>query len=1045
MLLRMNQKYILSFILLLMLGIGKPTYAQSDNLRFVNFGVKDGLTDNFAYNATQDHLGFMWFATTSGLYRFDGTTFKYFRSPLDKPGRSISNVLQAVFTDKEGSIWLGGYNTLQWYNPAKNIFSGPHYDEAIIRKLCDSYIYNFTESDSAVFIATGKGYFFNFNKTDSTFKHFGNAFPSSASKTTIKVICANNFIWAIHAEGIYQFSNDGHLIHFYSFGKSDISNAIFSSNTNEILITTYASGLVKFSLNTFQFQLNNLANASLKQNNLFSIVQDKEKRIWMGAYVLFGLDKNENLSTIMGNKNTAFEMKASKIGGLFIDKDQNLWICGYTGLSMLPWQNRQISNIALTDKISGNTVEPIESISLPDNSLLISNTNTAGLIHIDSRTGFVSTIPNNLVSDINRKNISAVFNTPTGDIYASDGDNFFKYLPDQKKLVSFILLDQNGKKILNASKSVSDKKGNVFIGSVNNGFYVWNINKKVLVHYNKRDLVSDQSDNTLTPCIADQNDDVWFTSTSGVYKYNVEKKELFHYAYKDQAGIPSIGIANDIAQDKIGHFWITTFNNGLYELYFENGKEVLKNYSKSNRSGLPSDYFMDINPDKNDGCLWISYNSGLIKFDPITKSVRSNLTKQNGLYADIGSYSFQITNENKLIALQYGYLNSIDLAHYQFNTKKSDLRFTSIKSSDSELLYELDNRNAEIDLLHDQNFLQVEFALLNYNNANRNRYAYLLEGAGKDWNYLGAKTSISFANLQEGNYVLKIKAANNDGVWSEPLVLKINIAPPFYRTWWFITCMLLIVSFLVYFINRQKIRRIRKEDKLKFEFQQQIAQTEMKALRALMNPHFIFNSLNSIQKYILKGDHFEASQYLTKFSRLIRMILENNNQGNVLLANELELLKLYLEIEAQRFDGKFNYQINMDSTISMQEYEIPSMIIQPFVENAIWHGLLHLTKGDANELAKGNLTISFKRSEMNSMIVTIEDNGIGRKRSEELRSQQLVKKQSFGMSITSDRIRMINFTQNINMNCVVEVLTDALGNACGTKILLTMPIKKVNE
>jgi sensor histidine kinase YesM len=207
---------------------------------------------------------------------------------------------------------------------------------------------------------------------------------------------------------------------------------------------------------------------------------------------------------------------------------------------------------------------------------------------------------------------------------------------------------------------------------------------------------------------------------------------------------------------------------------------------------------------------------------------------------------------------------------------------------------------------------------------------------------------------------------------------------------------------------------------------------EMRALRAQMNPHFIFNSLNSIQKYILKNDHFAASQYLTKFSRLIRLILDHSNQNNILLASEAELLRLYCEMESLRFDQRFEYSIEMEPSLQPDTVEIPSMLIQPYVENAIWHGLLH-------KETVGRLLIRFGKNEKGHLLVTVEDDGVGRKKAMELRSKQVLKKKSYGIQITEDRIALINRLNHIQASCTITDLYDIAGNPVGTRVVLEIP------
>jgi LytS/YehU family sensor histidine kinase len=204
----------------------------------------------------------------------------------------------------------------------------------------------------------------------------------------------------------------------------------------------------------------------------------------------------------------------------------------------------------------------------------------------------------------------------------------------------------------------------------------------------------------------------------------------------------------------------------------------------------------------------------------------------------------------------------------------------------------------------------------------------------------------------------------------------------------------------------------------------------MRALRAQMNPHFIFNCLNSINRYIVKSDHKTASGYLTKFSRLIRAILDNSANDYVTIDNEIQTLRLYIEMEVLRFDSVFDFFIEVDEGIMAESISIPSMLIQPYVENAIWHGLLHRESKD------GKLWLRFRQQKNNVLLVEVEDNGVGRRKAKELRSKDVVKKKSYGMQITEDRIFLINELYNMNAKVKVEDLTDEYGEATGTKVIL---------
>ena len=215
--------------------------------------------------------------------------------------------------------------------------------------------------------------------------------------------------------------------------------------------------------------------------------------------------------------------------------------------------------------------------------------------------------------------------------------------------------------------------------------------------------------------------------------------------------------------------------------------------------------------------------------------------------------------------------------------------------------------------------------------------------------------------------------------------------------------------------------------------QQRMADAEMQALRAQMNPHFIFNCLNSINRYIVKSDQATASLYLTRFAKLIRLILDNSNSKNVILANELEALKLYIEMEALRFDKKFDYIIHVSPDVNSDSIEVPPLIIQPYVENAIWHGLLH------KDVA-GRLTISVSMSSDSMLQCVIEDNGIGRSLAGELRSKSATTRKSLGMKLTEDRISLVNKHTTMNASVDIEDITLPNGQAGGTKVIIKIPV-----
>jgi LytS/YehU family sensor histidine kinase len=228
-------------------------------------------------------------------------------------------------------------------------------------------------------------------------------------------------------------------------------------------------------------------------------------------------------------------------------------------------------------------------------------------------------------------------------------------------------------------------------------------------------------------------------------------------------------------------------------------------------------------------------------------------------------------------------------------------------------------------------------------------------------------------------------------------------------------------------VYRFRVGQIRREEKLKTEFNKKLAEVEMTALRAQMNPHFLFNCLNSINRFIVRSDAETASNYLTKFSRLIRLILQNSKAPTITLKSELEALRLYIEMEEMRFENRFDYDIRVDAEVESEFVEVPPLLLQPYVENAIWHGLMH-------KEARGRLTVEITRDN-GWLRCVIEDNGIGRQRAQQLKSKSATRDKSMGMKITTDRLNLYQKQTKVQ---VIDLM-DSNGTPAGTRVILGFP------
>jgi LytS/YehU family sensor histidine kinase len=249
---------------------------------------------------------------------------------------------------------------------------------------------------------------------------------------------------------------------------------------------------------------------------------------------------------------------------------------------------------------------------------------------------------------------------------------------------------------------------------------------------------------------------------------------------------------------------------------------------------------------------------------------------------------------------------------------------------------------------------------------------------------------------------------------------------------------LFLLLLLGLFIFRNlTLKRKNALEKQRLENEKKQTELEMQALRAQMNPHFIFNCLSSINRFILKNESKIASNYLTRFSRLMRMVLNNSQKPLIALDDELEMLELYLEMERLRFKNSFDYAITFLNAIDSDNVFIPPLLLQPFCENAIWHGLMH-------KEGQGRLDVELSMRD-NILYCVITDNGVGREKAEEMNSKTAEKEKSMGLKITTERLALLNREKGLHTFYEIEDLNDESGNAAGTKVILKISFKESVE
>ena len=302
------------------------------------------------------------------------------------------------------------------------------------------------------------------------------------------------------------------------------------------------------------------------------------------------------------------------------------------------------------------------------------------------------------------------------------------------------------------------------------------------------------------------------------------------------------------------------------------------------------------------------------------------------------------------------------------------------------------------------------------------KYSYKLESLDTAWSPPSSENFVSFVKLPPGRYVFKVRAQLLNTTWSAPAVISFEIRKPFWEAWWFRLAIILAAAALIVLLFRYRLMQLR----TKHEMQNELRELEMKAFKLQMNPHFIHNALNSIQSLVINNKTNEASIYINKFAKLLRQVLENSEKNLISLDKELYSLLLYVDLEKLRMNMNVDYNIHVGETIIDSEVKIPPLILQPFVENALWHGL---------NKKEGDKEITLKIAQESGWLVCeITDNGIGRKRAKEL--YETFPEGHLSKAVSIIRHRLVDFNQVPDTDPITIIDLEENGKATGTTVIV---------
>ncbi len=955
---------------------------------FDNLTTDDGLPSNEIYHAIQDSLGYIWFATNNGVSRYNGYYFENF----GLEDGLVDNTIYEIYSDYRGRIWfISHIGNLVYYENGN--FSAYPYNNKI-QKLLPATRGPIKKS-------------FYVDRSDNvhiSFKKFGrlkispeglllnNSNPVHSTELIVEQLHNDKVILTnpLKPNGssvtyIDKYNNIFNWRNSELFEQDFLGIHMFGECYKDILFLGLRGYIIKF--------CNNVISKRKLGVEIIWLNIDDFGRLWVspvegGVYCYNNADLSQApyLEILKKNQITSV-LKDNENGYWFTSLNDGVFYCSNinakTYLKELAFEGNNLNNLYIK---SDTAYLGFDNGKI---GILIN-----GKISFDepSKDYLTSSTIRDFIEPHDKKGILISSTTMIHRLFRGNYNHYYYSINNFRGIMP--------------RQIIKSFKGDYIIASTI-GLKRFDGNKITYDSYFNKEFMA-----AVYAVFEKPNGNILMGCANGLWEYDGSSfsylGENTHLLSKQILTINSI---------KNGPIFIGTKGLGLVVL-MPSG-EIL-NFTK--KDGLKSNTINQVLIDESS--IWIANNEGAhriifsenFKFQSII-----SLSKSNGLPINEVQKIFK-DNKNIYIATKKG-LTIINEEHIQANNTFAFCHITKVRANNIEKFF----RNGLIQLNYNENLLNIDFIGLSYLTRGKVNYRYRLIGADSTWLYTNSNSAL-FSNLKSYNYTFEVQAQNNDGIWSPSQKLEIHIKKPYWQTSLFIVFVTIAFSVLLFSIYRIRIQSIRKRNEL-------LNTTNLykqQALRQQMNPHFIFNTLNSIQLFILENDPLNSHKYLTKFARLIRMTLDNSQETKVSVKDEIEALKLYLELESLRLEGKFTFNINVAHP-EILGFQIPTLLIQPFVENAIWHGIM-MKKSKA-----GHVNVTVERQN-EYLICQIEDDGIGRKAAIALNKKTDKQHKSLGYKITAQRIELLNTIYRDSFSIEYDDLINTNGEPTGTKVTIRIPI-----
>ncbi len=1067
-------------------------YCQPVNIEQTSeLPVFKAIGHSFMATITSDYFyfssdGLMWFSTAQGLSSFDGSEVVNYSTKEEAFAFGL-NGIRAIAEDKYNNFYIGGDTKLSYFNRKNSTFALLSYHSKETGNSFDiSAEIIFIENNGQVYIGADSKGLLIYDPSLKNFQHFNLQSEMSDCWDDENLNTVSSFaphatdsskLWIGSFNGVYlfdkktkQFSKNFMVINpavnkyqkcptLYDVRKMDVAD------DSTIWFSTVSNGFAKYNTHNGLVKLFT-HDGRLKTKNLWKAYTIREFAKWTtGKYILGIIDPNPGIfDTKEGNLQwiniSQKEHSFDEIQYIANDREGNVWVLnkGLLYVSLPDYYSLKSTSIKcqLTHDYFANR---LGDIYFDDKTLnyYAAVPFSSGVYVLNNNMQVVKSIPVPLYSnrytfreasnEFITKDGSGRFWTTCLETYIlKTGSNKFEYADKISPRLKWL------KNIGEFWDVTTTREGNILLRSQNGTVYhidhrTFNTDSFKIDHLDKEsnfiigttklnydsgrhklyinNLKSISQYDFLTHKFIPLSNDLLFGSTTG-------EPRSIQYAMDDQGRLFNTSKRSrqvvEYALDNDGRIWIWIPRFGV-RIIDPDKLICVDSIANGTRGFIPGNFNYLRFGGKD--CMFFIGLQGVVVY---------NYEKQQSLLFDVSNGWSRQLDYYKGYCNNYLFISGRDQIEYFNLTNFSKINFTprpllNTITAGPEVIFTRGaiGEETDIELPHEKSSLTFSFSASEFFFPERLEYAYELDGIKDIWHYTNSfNRRITYTQLTPGKYIFRLKAQISGGNWkAAPTNYIIIIKPALWQTLWFKFLVVALLLLAMIFILRKRINVIRRKAIRKSQHEKELMELEAKALRSQMNPHFIFNCMNSIKSLIQKNENEKATIYLTTFSKLIRTIFENSDRRDITLFDELETCKLYTQLESMRFGNKFSYNFYIDKHLDLKSVMVPALIIQPFIENAIWHGII--PRDEAGSL---NVEVQQKGSIINCVI---DDDGIGRDVSIQgkFRAGSLAH-ESKGVRLTQSRIDLSNFLNERKASVEMIDKRDKYGKATGTKVIIQL-------